>query len=90
MKPPLGPLLHRVSGPAPCVTFSGSYSNLSVHVVWNGKCAVTGVDNVGTVPASLATYLSIMTFNPDLIISAGTAGGFKSQVYLEFTEVPTV
>lgn len=33
-----------------------------------------------TVPASLATYLACQAFNPDLIISAGTAGGFKARV----------
>ena len=53
---------------------------LSVNLVWNGKCAINGVDNVGTVAASLATYLAIQAINPDIVISAGTAGGFKSQV----------
>lgn len=36
-----------------------------------------GVDNVGTVCASLITYASIQALQPDLIINAGTAGGFK-------------
>lgn len=31
-------------------------------------------------PASLSTYLACQAFNPDLIISAGTAGGFKARV----------
>jgi 5'-methylthioadenosine nucleosidase len=55
---------------------------LQVHVAWNGKCAVNGVDNVGTVPASLTAYLAIQALDPDLVISAGTAGGFRSQVQL--------
>ena len=59
---------------------------LSVNLVWNGKCAINGVDNVGTVAASLATYLAIQAINPDLVISAGTAGGFKSQVEQEIGE----
>lgn len=37
-----------------------------------------------TVPASLSTYLACQTFNPDLIISAGTAGGFKARVRTQF------
>lgn len=35
------------------------------------------MDNVGTVGASLATYLACAAYSPDLVISAGTAGGFK-------------
>lgn len=62
------------------MTFSGKLGQLSVYLVWNGKCAINGVDNVGTVPASLSTYLAIQAINPDLVISAGTAGGFKAQV----------
>jgi hypothetical protein len=51
-----------------------------VHVVWNGRCDVHNVDYVGTVPAALSAYLATQHFNPDLIISAGTAGGFKARV----------
>ena len=38
-----------------------------------------GVDNVGTVPASLTAYLAIQTLKPDIVISIGTAGGFKAK-----------
>lgn len=37
------------------------------------------MDTVGTAPASLFSYLAIQAFSPDLIISVGTAGGFKSK-----------
>lgn len=30
------------------------------------------MDNVGTVPAALTTYLAIQAFKPDIVISAGT------------------
>jgi nucleoside phosphorylase len=40
---------------------------------------VHGVDNVGTVPAALTAYLAIQTLKPDLVISLGTAGGFKAK-----------
>jgi len=54
---------------------------MDVHVVWNGRCAKHGVDNVGTVPAALSTYIAAQAFKPEVIISAGTAGGFKSKVF---------
>lgn len=44
-----------------------------------GKDAEHSVDNVGTVPAALSTYLACQQYKPDLIISVGTAGGFKAQ-----------
>lgn len=69
----------RIPAPAPCVTYSGQHAGLDVHVVWSGRDAEHGVDLIGTVPASLAAYLACQAFNPDLIISAGTAGGFKAR-----------
>ena len=44
-----------------------------------GKCKATGVDNVGTVPAALTTYLAIQAFRPDIVISTGAAGGGRHQ-----------
>ena len=44
-----------------------------------GRCRIHGVDNVGTVPAALTAYLAIQAFKPDLVISLGTAGGFKAK-----------
>ena len=38
-----------------------------------------GVDNVGTVPAAVTAYLAVHEFKPDLLISMGTAGGFKAR-----------
>lgn len=69
----------RIPPPAQCVSFSGRYEDLDVHVVCNGKCARHGVDNVGTVPAALTAYLALQEFKPDLLISVGTAGGFRSR-----------
>jgi nucleoside phosphorylase len=70
----------RIPPPGPCVTYSGQHCGLDVHVVWSGHDNEHNVDLIGTVPASLATYLACQAFNPDLIISAGTAGGFKARV----------
>lgn len=64
---------------APCLLYSGAYQGCTVSVVTNGKCNTHGVDNVGTVPAALSTFLAISQLKPDLIINAGTAGGFQKK-----------
>jgi 5'-methylthioadenosine nucleosidase len=86
--PPIAP-------PAQCVVYSqppqgadsaaadvaadSTNSACAVHVVVFGKCAHTGVDNVGTVPAALTAYLALQALKPDLLLSAGTAGGFAAR-----------
>ena len=67
----------------PFLAFSGSLSDTKVTVITMGKDSVyeTGVDNVGTVPASLATFLAVdkMKANAtpvDLVLNGGTCGGF--------------
>lgn len=64
---------------APCELFSGEYKGCVIHVVTNGKDLRFGVDNVGTTPAALTTYLAIKKIDPDIIINAGTAGGFQAK-----------
>ena len=44
-----------------------------------GKCKLHGVDNVGTVPAAVTAYLAVQALAPDVVVSAGTAGGFASR-----------
>ena len=65
----------------PFQAFSGNHKGSKVTVITNGKDTVyqTGVDNVGTVPAALATYLALSKLkgSVDLLINAGTAGGFQ-------------
>ncbi|KAI3804003.1 hypothetical protein L1987_32170 [Smallanthus sonchifolius] len=63
----------------PWVRYHGTYKGLNVNIIWPGKDAVLGVDSVGTVSASLVTYAAIQALQPDLIINAGTAGGFKAK-----------
>lgn len=53
-----------IPGPAPCVSYSGSYGGAEVHLVWNGRDAEHGVDLVGTVPAALSTYLALQARAP--------------------------
>lgn len=67
--------------PVPFKAFSGFYnSEHKVTVITNGKDAIykTGVDNVGTVPAAMATFLALEKLDDvDLLINAGTAGGYR-------------
>ena len=37
------------------------------------------MDNVGTVPAAVTAYLAVQALAPDVVVSAGTAGGFASR-----------
>ncbi|XP_024455200.1 5'-methylthioadenosine/S-adenosylhomocysteine nucleosidase isoform X3 [Populus trichocarpa] len=52
----------------PCLLLTNSSSKKTL-ILW--------VDSVGTISASLVTYAAIQALQPDLIINAGTAGGFK-------------
>ncbi|KAL7098861.1 hypothetical protein ACP275_09G045200 [Erythranthe tilingii] len=63
----------------PWVRYYGKYKDLNINIVCPGKDTVLGVDCVGTVSASLLTYASIQALQPDLIINAGTSGGFKAK-----------
>ncbi len=68
----------------PFKAFQGTHESCNLTVITNGKDDVytTGVDNVGTTPAALATYLTLEKLDTDetpvdLVINAGTCGGFS-------------
>ena len=67
----------------PFHAFRGKHKNCNLTVVTPGKDDVydTGVDNVGTVPAAVATFLALQKMKADdpahLLVNAGTCGGFK-------------
>lgn len=42
----------------------------------NGTCRDHQIDNIGTQAAAINTYVMANEFKPDIIINAGTAGGF--------------
>uniref|UniRef100_A0A6S9GE08 Nucleoside phosphorylase domain-containing protein n=1 Tax=Heterosigma akashiwo TaxID=2829 RepID=A0A6S9GE08_HETAK len=65
------------SGPLPAKCFSGLVDGCNVDVVVNGQDPKFGNDSVGTVCAALTTYEGLKTLSPDLLINAGTAGGFR-------------
>lgn len=59
----------------PMKAYIGHYADINIALILNGTDPMYGVQNVGSQPAVLATYIGINYFHPDLIISAGTAGG---------------
>nr|KJB32623.1 hypothetical protein B456_005G251900 [Gossypium raimondii] len=63
----------------PWIHYHGAYKDITINLIWPGKDLTFGVDSVGTISASLVTYASIQALQPDLIINAGTAGGFKEK-----------
>jgi 5'-methylthioadenosine nucleosidase len=68
----------------PFVAFTGFFngSTSRVTVVTNGKDHIyeTGVDNCGTVPAAMAAFLALQSIpDCDMLINAGTCGGFKAK-----------
>jgi 5'-methylthioadenosine nucleosidase len=61
----------------PMLLYHGLVGDINVTLTLCGKDTVHGVDLVATQPAVLATFLTIEHLKPDLIINAGTAGGFR-------------
>ncbi|MEO1584037.1 MAG: 5'-methylthioadenosine nucleosidase [Planctomycetota bacterium] len=59
--------------------WTGTHEGAEVDLVWLGEDARHGVDLIGTSAATLAATL-LLTHRPiDIVISAGTAGGFVSR-----------
>uniref|UniRef100_A0A7S4ID08 Nucleoside phosphorylase domain-containing protein n=1 Tax=Odontella aurita TaxID=265563 RepID=A0A7S4ID08_9STRA len=63
---------------APMVAYRGEVSNGAIDAVavWCGRDRRFRSNSVGTVAAGVACYAAVEAFGPDLVISAGTAGGF--------------
>jgi 5'-methylthioadenosine nucleosidase len=63
---------------APFLAYIGTHRNSKITLITNGKDNVygTALDNVGTVPAATATFLAVQKSKPDLLVNAGTSGGF--------------
>ena len=59
--------------------YSGTYKGeTKVHLVLNGQCHKYGVDIVGTVGGAVTTFAAVQALSPDLVINAGTCGGFRA------------
>lgn len=68
--------------PLPAQVFSGTLadeSNTEVYVVHNGTSERHGVDHIGSYMSVLSTYAVCQHLQPDIVITAGTAGGFAER-----------
>ncbi|NVJ68582.1 MAG: hypothetical protein HWE16_18985 [Gammaproteobacteria bacterium] len=63
----------------PMKTFAGHNENHEYLIVTGGKSELYGVDNVGTEPAAVGLQSALNLFDADLVINAGTAGGWQSK-----------
>lgn len=63
----------------PMRAWSIKSKGLNIHLVINGQDAESKLDLIGTQAATLNTHLAISHFEPDLMISAGTAGAFHEK-----------
>ncbi|MCO7227083.1 hypothetical protein [Pleionea sp. CnH1-48] len=70
---------HKLDPLLPMKIFDGMLGSLEVSVVVSGKDSRYDVDNIGTQAATLSAFATIKNLTPDIIISAGTAGGFASR-----------
>lgn len=59
--------------------FQTQIGDIKLSLITSGVDAVHKTDNIGCEPATLMAYESINKLCPDVIISAGTAGGFASK-----------
>ncbi|MFN3165941.1 MAG: 5'-methylthioadenosine nucleosidase [Phycisphaeraceae bacterium] len=62
--------------PMPMRWYDGEVNGLRVDVVVMGSDRRFGVDCIGTQPAAVAAQLALQQLEPDLLINAGTCGGF--------------
>jgi nucleoside phosphorylase len=73
--------------------YSGQTSGHTIDLIVNGRCSVYNVDQIGTQVSTLCAHLGIEKFNPNIVINAGTAGGFNSDnatigdVYLSYPAI---
>ena len=51
--------------------------DLDVAIAFAGEDPIHGCDRIGTIPATLTAYLLCRRFKPDLLVNAGTCGGFQ-------------
>lgn len=65
--------------PLPARFFLARIGRCDVVVAVNGRDRRRGVDSIGTDAAALTTLEVVRRFSPDVLISAGTAGGWQSK-----------
>lgn len=72
---------HEVPGspPLPLRLFEAHVGECLVVVAVNGRDPRHGVDSIGTEAAAVTTYEVVRRYEPELVVSAGTAGGWSSR-----------
>ena len=68
--------LPETAGPLPFQWYDARVGGLNAVVAVNGTDRRHGVDGIGTQAAALNAYVTMLHRRPDLVISAGTAGGW--------------
>ena len=66
------------AGSLPFQWYDARVGGLNVVVAVNGTDRRHGVASIGTQPAALNAYVTMLHRRPDLVISAGTAGGWAN------------
>lgn len=59
--------------------YDAKFENLELIIGLAGVDPVHAFDAVGTVPAALLAHLSVTHYSPDLVLNAGTCGGFQER-----------
>jgi 5'-methylthioadenosine nucleosidase len=72
----LGAVVHDAEDATGFVWHRAERRGCEVIVACNGVDARHGVDAIGTVPAALNAFLVARTHRPELLVTAGTAGGW--------------
>lgn len=69
-----------IPSPLPAEVYTGRLENgAEVMVVHNGTSTEHGVDHIGGTATTLSAYALCQHLGPDVVVSAGTAGGFKGR-----------
>jgi 5'-methylthioadenosine nucleosidase len=63
----------------PMRLYQGRVGSLELDLVVNGLDAASGLDLIGTQAATASAMLGCEAFKPDLVVSAGTCGGFAKR-----------
>jgi nucleoside phosphorylase len=68
---------HKMDGHLPAKAYETEMEKGKVILVVSGKCATHGVDRIGSQGLNLVAWEALKAFSPDILINAGTAGGFN-------------
>lgn len=74
----------------PMRLYTGVYKGLQLSLLVSGKDERYGVDNIGTQAATLSAYVAVRDLQADVLISAGTAGGFADLPYKRGASIGSV